>query len=74
MNDIRYLYHYYEKNQPQFRTLTSLPFDEAKAIMCGGLLDKSMFNDLKYTWVDNFLNMRYEKRYNTSGKIYCNRR
>ena len=24
-----YLYHYYDKNYPPFRTITSLPFDEA---------------------------------------------
>ena len=58
-HDTKHLYHYYEKGQPPFRTLTSLPFDEAKTIMYAGLQKKTMFNDLKPAWVDNFLNLRY---------------
>lgn len=55
MKDINYIYHYYEKNQLPFRTLTSLPFDEAKVILCENLAD----NETR--WVDSFLNLRYER-------------
>ena len=61
VHDTKHLYHYYEKNQPPFRTLTSLSFDEAKAVMIDGLADKAMFTDLKSTWVDNFLRLRYDR-------------
>jgi hypothetical protein len=61
MPDINYLYHYYKKNQPPFRTLTSLPFDEAKKIMCEGLAEEAIFNDLIPAWIDNFLNLRYDR-------------
>jgi len=52
-NDTKHLYHYYERNLPPFRTLTSLPFEEAKAVMCAGRTGES--------WVDNFLRLRYER-------------
>jgi len=58
--DTNHLYHYYEKGTPPFRTLTSLPFEEAKAVMISGLADKTMFNDLQPTWIDNFLRLRYD--------------
>lgn len=61
VHDTKHLYHYYEKSMPPFRTLTSLPFEEAKAVMRSGLLEKATFTDLKTTWVDNFLNLRYER-------------
>ena len=53
MDDKKYLYHYYEKNQPPFRTLTTLPVDEAKAVMSVGQTDVA--------WIDNFLTLRYER-------------
>lgn len=55
MEDTNYLYHYYEKDQPPFRTLTLLPFEEAKVIMHTLLGENTMFD------VDNFLNLRYER-------------
>jgi GNAT superfamily N-acetyltransferase len=47
VHDTKHLYHYYDKSTPPFRTLTSLPFEEAKRIMG------------EDSWVDNFLNQRY---------------
>ena len=53
MDDTGYLYHYYEKQQPPFRTITSLPFKEAKAVVSVGREGQG--------WIDNFLNLRYER-------------
>jgi hypothetical protein len=33
VHDLNHLYHYYEKNQPPFRSITALPFDEAEVIL-----------------------------------------
>jgi hypothetical protein len=53
VHDTKHLYHYYEKENPPFRTLTSLPFEEAKAVMAAGRTGEK--------WIDNFLNLRYER-------------
>ncbi|MDR1692244.1 MAG: hypothetical protein LBR72_02710, partial [Oscillospiraceae bacterium] len=47
--------HYHEKGQPPFRTLTSLPFEDAKAILCAGMTEKTAFD------ADHFLTLRYER-------------
>ena len=55
MRDLDYLYHYYEKNEPPFRTLTALSYDEAKNIICTGLTENTKFD------VDKFLKLRYDR-------------
>jgi len=55
MDDVKCLYHYYEKDQPPFRTLTALPFEEAKMVLCAGLNEKTKFD------VDHFLELRYNR-------------
>ena len=55
MMDINYLYHYFEKNNPPFRTLTSLSYDEAKNIICSGLTESTKFD------VDKFLKLRFDR-------------
>ena len=51
-NDTTHLYHYLDRTRPLFRTLTSLPFEEAKAIMYARYE--------KTSWIDNFLQKRYD--------------
>ncbi|MCL2638331.1 MAG: hypothetical protein FWD48_08160 [Oscillospiraceae bacterium] len=62
INDIKHLYHYYEKSKPPFRTLTSLPFEEAKAVMSAG--------NVGATWIDNFLQQRYERDKTLRDKFF----
>jgi len=50
----KYLYHYYEKSQPPFRTLISLPFEDAKKIV-------SSWKGVTEAWVNYFLKLRYER-------------
>ena len=33
MHDIKHLYHYYEKGQPPFRSISALPFEEAEKVL-----------------------------------------
>ena len=54
MSNTKYLYHYFEKNQPPFRTLTSLPFYEAKKIVSAWEIGGE-------EWTNNFLNLRYHR-------------
>ena len=55
MDEINYLYHYYNKDEPPFRTLTSLAYNEAKVVICSELPENAKFD------VDNFLEKRYER-------------
>ena len=55
-NDTTHLYHYYEKTCEPFRTITSLPFDEAVEV----LREWREFNPhSEKTTVEYFLNLRY---------------
>jgi len=52
-----YLYHYYEKDFGPFRTLTSLPMDEARAVLLAQkAADKPTNPD-----IDGFLQKRYDR-------------
>jgi len=51
-----YLYHYYDKNYPPFRTITSLPFDEA-VIVYREWRENNPTSGL--TTVEWYLNRRY---------------
>lgn len=55
MENLNYLFHYYEKGQSPFCSLTSLSVNEAKAIICKDLNENTKFD------VDNFLNLRYKR-------------
>jgi len=57
MNDTEYLYHYYEKSLPPFRTVTSLPFDEAAAVLRVFQAENPNSTHPNIEW---FLKRRYE--------------
>ena len=57
MNDTLHLYHYYEKHLPPFRSITSLPFDEAKAVLLAYQADDP---NRAHPNIDWFLTRRYE--------------
>ena len=58
VHDTKHLYRYYEKGTPPFRTITSLPFDEALAVLSN--TDSPEFNDLPPKFWENFLQKRYD--------------
>ena len=53
MTNTTHLCHYYERGQPPFRTLTSLPPEEARAIV------RVQLADMTESFVDGFLRRRY---------------
>jgi len=55
VDDVRHLYHYYERSGAPFRTLTSLPYAEAERVVRSWFARQVMFD------VDRFLNLRYER-------------
>ena len=63
IHDTKHLYHYYEKNKPPFRTLTALPFEEAKAVVCTWEDGRTGGGDgpIDEAWVNDFLHLRYER-------------
>jgi len=56
IRDTRYLYHYYEKGQPPFRSISALPFEEAEQVLIA--LRKKNEN-LVYPNIRWFLEWRY---------------
>ena len=57
MHDIDHLYHYYEKGQPPFRSLTALPFSEAETV----LRELQARNEnLVHPHIEWFLQWRYD--------------
>lgn len=57
VHDTMHLYHYYEKSLPPFRTITSLPFEEAAAILRTRQAEDPTSTNPNIEW---FLNRRYE--------------
>ena len=55
VNDTRHLYHYFESSGAPFRTLTSLPREEAGRVIRAGLTEQTMFD------VEAFLTRRYDR-------------
>ena len=54
VHDTDYLYHYYEKGTPPFRTLTTLTHDEARTVLL-----KRSFSDLPENFIDGFIRKRF---------------
>ena len=55
--DTEYLYHYYEKSLPPFRSITSLPFEKAAEIL---RVQQSENPNRTHPNIEWFLNRRYE--------------
>ena len=62
INNTKHLCHYYEKTCPPFRTITSLPFDEAATIV-------RTWRGVGEVWVNNFLDLRYHRDKNLRDKF-----
>ena len=56
MHDTKHLYHYYEKGQPPFRSISALPFDEAEKVL-NELREKN--ENLVHPNIKWFLEWRY---------------
>lgn len=57
MHDNKYLYHYYEKSCEPFRTITSMQFEEAAALLRAWRADNPSSGQTTVEW---YLNRRYE--------------
>lgn len=55
MPDTHHLYHCHERGQPPFRTLTSLPMEEAKVNA------RKILADMSESFISGFLQRRYER-------------
>jgi len=56
-HDTKHLYHYYEKDRPPFRSISALPFDEAKKILNA---QREINENLVHPNIKWFLERRYE--------------